>query len=287
MRTKVFLISLLCLGGALCALPFDVFGQTSPDGSTSVEKSTNAGNKAKAEKKESNRTNAENEIQLTYSFDRLSDNYGSWRTASLDFSRKYRSRRTFYGALLKTERFGRRDSQATLGIYQPLSRKWALMLEANYSPTHRTLAKWSAFGGLEHNFGKGWNGQVGYRRTQYPSAKVNLTSATAEKYFGNYRAAYTLALINLEKVGTSAAHRLQFARYYGEQASSVGVTVGCGRELESLGSQGVLQTDVKSIGVSGHHWINKNWGINYDASLTGQGKFYLKQGASIGVRFRF
>ncbi len=283
---KILLINFLCLGGGLFALPFYVSGQNMPDGSTR-EKSETVKSESKIEAEKKPAKTAENEIQLTYGFDRLSNGYGNWRTVSLDFSRKYQSRRTFYGSLTATERFGRRDRQATLGIYQPLNRKWALLLEGNYSPTHRSLAKWSAFGGIEHNFGKGWNGQIGYRRTRYSAAKVNVASVTAEKYFGNYRAAYTLSVINLEKVGTSAAHRFQFAKYYGEQVSSVGLTVGYGRELESLGNQGVLQTDVKSIGISGHHWINKHWGINYDASITRQGKFYTKQGASIGVRYRF
>ncbi len=227
------------------------------------------------------------EIQFNYSSESLTNGYGRWRSASLDFSHRFTARQVLYGSLLATERFNRRDRQATLGIYQPLSRKWTIQLEANASLTHRTLPKWSLFGGVERNFSRGWNVQLGYRRTNYTAAKVNLTSAGVEKYFGSYRAAYTLYISNLTTGGTSASHRVQFNRYYGENSSSVGVSGGFGRELESLGANGVLQTAVQSGGVSGRHWFNRRWGVNYDASVTRQGRFYIRRGVNIGVRYRF
>ena len=227
------------------------------------------------------------EVQLNYTFEKLSNGYGDWQSASLDFSRKFKTRQTLYGSFLRTSRFRSRDEQATLGFYVPLNDKWAVEFEASVSPTHNTLAKWTARGRIERQFGKGWVVSAGYRRTVYNAAKVNLISLGAEKYFGNYRAAYTLYVSDLQKTGTSASHVFQFNRYYGEQVSSIGVTGGFGRELESLGNQGVLQTSVRSIALSGRHWVNRRWGINYGAALTQQGKFYLRRGLNIGFRIRF
>jgi len=227
------------------------------------------------------------EAQFNYNYDSLSNGYGDWHSASLDFSYRFKKRRVLYGAFRKTERFGQRDNEGTLGFYQPLSRKWALLLEANASPTHRTLPKWSALVQVERGFKRGWNLQTGYRRTNFNTAKVNVGIIGVEKYFGNYRAAYTLSVANLEAVGTSASHRVQFNRYYGEQVSAIGFSGGFGRELESLGRRGVLQTDVLSGGVSGRHWFTRRWGINYDFSLTRQGKFYVRRSLNIGVRFKF
>jgi YaiO family outer membrane protein len=227
------------------------------------------------------------EAQFNYSFESLSNGYGEWRTASLDISRKFSGGRTIYGSFLTTERFRRRDRQLTAGIYQPLGNKWAAQFEASVSPTHRTLAKWTAHAQIERRLEKGWNLSAGYRRTNYTAAKVNLVNAGAEKYFGNYRAAYTLYVSNLEKNGTSASHRFQVNRYYGEQASSVGIAAGFGRELESLGNRGVLQTDVQSVSINGRHWLNRRWGFNYDASWTRQGKFYVRRGLNFGIRYKF
>ena len=227
------------------------------------------------------------EVQFSYSQESLTGGYGIWRTASLDFSRKFQSGQVFYGTLLATERFRRRDQQVTVGFYQPIDRRWTLQVEASASPSRKTLPTWSAFVGIERHLSRGWNLSAGYRRTEYRSAKVNLVSSGVEKYFGNYRAAYTLYLSNLQSTGTSASHRLQFNRYYGENASSVGVTAAFGRELESLGAGGVLQTGVRSVGISGRQWFNDRWGMNYDAWYVKQGNFYDRRGANIGIRFRF
>ena len=227
------------------------------------------------------------EVQLNYSFEGLTNGYGVWRSVTLDFSRRFKPRQVVYGSLLATERFQRRDQQMTLGIYQPLNRKWSLQLEASTSPTNRTLSRWTAFSGIERNLPKGWNVQAGYRRTHYREAKVNLANAGVEKYFKNYRAAYTLYISNLASGGTSASHRVQFNRYYGEYSSSIGISGSLGKEIESLGSGRVLQTSVAGAGVSGHHWFNGRWGVNYDASATRQGRYYVRRGVNIGIRFRF
>jgi YaiO family outer membrane protein len=227
------------------------------------------------------------ELQFSTAYESLSNGYENWRTATLDFSHRFRSGHLFYGSLLATERFRQRDRQATIGFYQPVKKNWTLQFEASVSPNYRTLPKWSAFIGVERKLRKGWNISGGYRRTHYRSAKVNLVNSGVEKYFGNYRAAYTLYVSNLQSTGTSASHRFQFNRYYGEFVSSVGVTAAIGRELESLGSSGVLQTGVRSIGISGRHWFNRRWGMNYDAAFTKQGNFYNRRGASIGISFRF
>lgn len=229
-----------------------------------------------------------NEVQLNYSYESLSNNFGSWRETSLSFYRQLKPRQTFYASYRLTERLKQQDNEGTIGIYQPLSRKWSLVLEGSASPTHRILPKWSVFAQAERKFKKGWNAQAGYRRTVYNSAKVNLLNAGAEKYWGNYRAAYTLYVSNLVRSGNAASHRVQFNRYYGEQSSSFGVGFAAGRELESLGrSGGVLQTDVQSFSVSGRHWLSSKWGINYGLIAHRQGKLYTRRGINIGLRFRF
>ncbi len=227
------------------------------------------------------------EIQFNYTYESLTKNVGEWHTASVDFIHNLSKRKVVYGTLLATKRFGQRDLQFTLGIYQPLNRKWTVQLEGGASPTHRVLPKWSALGQIERSFKKGWNAQVGYRRTHFTSARVNLGIAGVEKYWGNNRAAYTLYVSQLANTGASASNRFQFNRYYGENVSSVGVSAGFGRELESLGSRGVLQTDVQSVALTGRHWFNRHWGIGYDASLVRQGNLYTRRGLTFGVRYKF
>jgi YaiO family outer membrane protein len=228
------------------------------------------------------------DVQFNYSYESLTKNFGSWQTASIDFSHKFAARQTLYGSYRETERLNQRDREFVVGYYQPLSRKWLLLVEAGASPTHKVLAKWSALVQLERSFKKGWNVQGGYRRIQYNAAKVNLGIGGVEKYWGNYRAAYTLYVNNLENSGTSASHRLQFNRYYGDPVSSVGIGFGFGRELESLGGgRGVLRTDVQSFSFSGRHFFNKRLGLNYGLTIHRQGNLYVRRGGNLGIDFRF
>jgi YaiO family outer membrane protein len=235
-----------------------------------------------------NADESQTEVQVNYTYENLTNNFGDWHTASLDFSHKFKPRQTFYGSYRETERIRQRDREFVAGFYQPLNRKWLLLVEAGASPTHRVLPKWSALAQIERSFKNGWNLQGGYRRVQYNAAKVNLGIFGAEKYWGNNRAAYTLYVNNLESGGTSVSHRFQLNHYYGEPLNSVGASFGFGRELESLGAgRGVLRTDVQSVSVYGNHFFTRNWGANYNVTFHRQGSLYIRRGGTIGVRFRF
>lgn len=259
----------------------------SANNSTAADRSSAAGDLPKSVQLEDERP--ANQVQFNYTYESLTKNFGAWRNASLDVSHRFDSRQMLYGAVRETERVGQRDREAMIGFYQPLGKRWAVLAETNASPTHNVLPKWSALIQVERSFAAGWNVQTGYRRTNFNTARVNLGTIGAEKYWGNYRAAYTLYVNNLEKAGTSAAHRLQFNRYYGEQTSTIGISLAAGRELESLGAArgGVLRTDVQSVAISGYHWFGRNWGTNYVLTLHRQGSLYWRRGLTLGLRYQF
>ena len=226
------------------------------------------------------------EVEVGYSYDYLTNGFAPWRSAHLFVGKRFASRQSLYGAYRETLRVRQRDREAMIGFYQPLSRRWAMLVEANASPTHRILAKWSALAQLERNFGKGWVGSAGYRRTVFNTAQVNTGTFGAERYFSRYRAAYTLYVSGLQGAGTSTSHRGQVNYYYGEQSSTLGVSFAAGKELENLGTR-ILRTEVRSFAVQGRHWANSRWGVSYDAAFTVQGDIYKRRGVSIGLRHRF
>lgn len=226
------------------------------------------------------------EVEAGYSYEYLTNGFAPWQSAHLFVGKRFASRQSLYGVYRETSRVRQRDREGLIGFYQPLGRRWAVLLEANASPTHRILAKWSALAQVERQFGKGWVGSAGYRRTVYKTAQVSTGAFTVERYFSRYRAAYTLYVSGLEGAGTSASHRGQFNYYYGEQSSTLGVSFAAGRELENLGTR-ILRTGVQSFAVQGRHWVNSRWGMNYDATLHRQGEIYTRKGFSVGLRHRF
>jgi YaiO family outer membrane protein len=226
------------------------------------------------------------EVEAGYSYDYLTNGFASWHSAHVFVGKKFASGQSLYGIYRETTRVRQRDREALIGFYQPLDRRWAMLLEANASPTHRILPTWSALAQIERQLGKGWVGSAGIRRTVYNTAQVNTGAFTLERYFSHYRAAYTVYVSGLEGAGASASHRVQFNHYYGEQSSTFGVSIAAGRELENLGTR-ILRTPVQSFSLQGRHWVNSHWGMNYDATLHRQGEIYMRKGFSVGLRHRF
>jgi YaiO family outer membrane protein len=226
------------------------------------------------------------EVEVGYAYDHLTKGFAPWQSAHLFVGKRFASRQSLYGLYRETLRVRQRDREATIGFYQPLDTRWAVLLEANASPTHRILAKWSALAQVERELGKGWIGSAGYRHTIFNSAQVLTGNFGAERYFSSYRAAYTLYISGLQGAGTSASHRAQLNYYYGEQSNTLGVSFSAGKELENLGTR-ILRTGVRSVAIQGRHWVSSRWSVSYDASLHLQGDIYTRKGFSVGLRHRF
>lgn len=239
---------------------------------------------SKAKKK---RSSGKTEVELSYAQESLSNGFANWKSASLSFQHRFSLRKVVYGRYIETERFGKRDRELLLGVYQPLNKDWTLFFEGNVSPTHNVLAKWSAMGQIERTVAKTWIVKAGYRRSVLSTAKANIFRFEGEKYWGNNRAAYTLSINNLENVGTSPSHRIQYSRYYGEQTNSINLSAAFGKELESLGELGVLQSNVKNFTVHGRHWVKRSWALSYGYSVHQQGNVYRRSGGNVGIRFKF
>ncbi|MEZ5308479.1 MAG: YaiO family outer membrane beta-barrel protein [Pyrinomonadaceae bacterium] len=225
------------------------------------------------------------EVAFGYSFEHLTNGYGDWKTASLDIMHKFTQRKVLYGSYIETERFGRRDRQAQIGFYQPLSEKWTLLVEGNASPTHKVLARFSAMAQIERSVGRGLILQGGYRRTEMNDASINVFKFGAEKYWGLNRAAYSFQVNNLQLSGTSVSQRLQYNRYYGRFGSSAGIGLAFGREIENIGASRLLQSDVVNITANGKHWFSNSIGADWRYTFHRQGELYDRSGLSVGIRF--
>jgi YaiO family outer membrane protein len=245
------------------------------------------GQRSNSLKKASEAQNGSTEVSIEYSRQDLSNGYGAWNEGSVNVVHKFSQRQVVYGAFVETDRFGKRDRQAMIGYYQPLDKDWTLLLEANASPTHKILPRFSVMAQLERSLGNGWIAQAGFRRTELDTAKVNIAKLGAEKYWGKNRAAYTLSIINLEETGNSASNRIVFDRYYGNDLSSIGVGFSVGREIENIGNSRILQSDIYNLTLSGKHWFNPRFGIGYGYSYHKQGDIYSRRGLNVGLCFKF
>lgn len=228
-----------------------------------------------------------NTVEFGHGRESLTNNYSDWTNTYLLGSRKLGERQVVYGGLRQTERFDLRDNEAHAGLYFPVGDTWGGVLEASYSATHEVLPQSSAYGFLQKNFSGGWGLGLGLRHSEYTASASNVVSLLAERYWGNFRGAYTLYSGRPEGASSAASHRLQINYYYDER-STIGMSYTNGREVESLGPpRGVISTDVQSWAVNGQHWFSPLWAMTYGLIQHEQGALYRRQGLQLGLQRSF
>jgi YaiO family outer membrane protein len=227
------------------------------------------------------------QVEVGASLEMLNNGYADWRSNYIVGEKKLGEREAVYGSLLDTERFNLNDTQILAGVYYPLASRWTLLLEGNTSPTHNVLAKTSALSQIQYTLDDGWNVQLGARHTEYSSALTNTVLVTGERYWSNYRAAYTQSVSNLAGAGSVSSGRIQLSKYYDEH-SSIGVGFSQGSEIENLGlTLGILITPVQYIGMNGRHWFSRDWAASYEVATTKQGSLYTRNTFQLGLRRQF
>lgn len=226
------------------------------------------------------------EAEARSTIERLSGDRADWRNTQLDVQAKNAAQQSFYGYLRETARFDQRDSEVMMGTYQPFGGSWAIQIEAAMSPTHNVLAKSSLLAQLEHRFDGGWGVQAGYKRSEYKLAGADLGIVTVDRYFSNFRAAYTLYLGRPDGAGFGPTHRLQGSYYYSDR-SFIGISAAAGREVENIFPSGVLSAQLRNLSLAGRHEFAPGWAASYEWFRQRQGDFYTRHGFGLGIRHAF
>lgn len=229
----------------------------------------------------------QNDIEIGYSRENLSNNQRDWTSSYLLGSQRFGERHVLYGGLRETRRFGLDDSEVHAGLYYPLATTWTAQVEGSLSPTHEVLPKSSVYGQLQKSLAGGWGLGLGLRHNEYTLSASNVVSLLAERYWGNFRGAYTLYSGKPEGASSGASHRFQLSYYYADR-NSVGLSYTEGREVENIGPpRGVLASDVRNWTLSGQHWLTPAWALTYDLVNHEQGNLYRRQGLRLGIRHNF
>ena len=228
-----------------------------------------------------------NEIEIGGSRENLNNGYADWSSIYLLGSRKLGERNTLYGGLRETSRFDLDDTEAHAGLYFPLGQTWTGVIEGVVSPTHNVLARHSVYGQIHKSLPGGWGLGFGARRSEYTATASSVISVIAERYWSNFRGAYTLYSGKPDGASSAASHRFQLSYYYAD-LSSVGLSYTNGREVENVGApRGVITSDVSNWTLSGRHWFTPSSALTYDLVYHEQGSFYRRQGLQLGLRHRF
>ncbi|APX93350.1 hypothetical protein BWR19_10655 [Halomonas sp. 1513] len=226
------------------------------------------------------------EGEISYRYDSLDSGFVDWQTQRLDLQSSRPGETTWYAAALRERRFGSWDEGVELGAAIPLDENWVLQPEAGRTFAADFLPKWYADLRLQRRLPQGFVGSASVRRTEYDASRVDRLALGAERYWGNWRAGYTLNVSDVQGAGNPVGHAVALDHYYHER-SVVGVRAGTGREEEGIPGGEVITSDVTSFAVRGRHWLDADWALSWELGTLSQGDLYDRHGIQLGVRRAF
>ncbi len=229
---------------------------------------------------------AHSELALSRSRETLSNNPNDWIDTQLEWLRQYAPRKVLIGRATASERFGLRDNTLGLSGYYPLAERTTAYAEATTSDTHRVLPRDSLHLQLAHSLADGWGVLGGLRHVSYNVTSVDIADLTLERYFSDYRLAFTAYPSRSQIAGNASSYRLQFSRYYGEE-NNIQLAIVRGTEVDKpTGVDSVLATSVRSVALFGRHWLTRDVGLGYALGYTVQGQS-TRRAVNLGLRYRF
>ena len=215
----------------------------------------------------------------------LSNSSPDWRSQELDWRRHDADASSYGFALGHVDRFDLSDRYVTADGYLPVSSTWSVQGEASVSPEHNVLPQDSLFAGVVCALPEAWDLQAGFRYSRYTTSDADVASLGVEKYFGNWRAAYTL--YDGSSGGASGASDvLRLDWYYGDR-SHVGLGLVHGSEVDRVSPVKLVVTPVSGAFVTGAQEVGAHWAFTYTVGVTSLGDFYTQRGVLVGLAYRF
>lgn len=190
----------------------------------------------------------------------------------------------YFGEIARSERFGRSDVAVNIGGDWQALPLWRL----GGALASVASADFEAKRALSVNAGRTWQSSWGtqfqLRRRDYSTTAVSSYSMSGDKYFSDYRVAYGLNYSRLHGAGSSLGHTATFG-WFPSERRSFAFSVGAGEEIETVGLNQLLRTDVKSVTLSGRELLADRFTLNWWLGAHRQGEFYRRHYAGISVRF--
>lgn len=226
------------------------------------------------------------ELEISQRYEYLDSGFSAWQAQRLDVQTRTEEGVTWYGAALRERRYGGWDEGVEAGAAIPIGDYWVVQPEAALSFDADFLPSWYADLRVQRVLPEGWVANASLRRTQYEDSQVDRLALGTERYWGNWRGAYTLNISDVDGAGTPIGHAVALDRYYND-TSFIGIRGNVGREEETLPNGNVFTTSVSGLGLRGRHWLDGDWAVAWDLGWLSQGDIYNRYGVQVGIRRAF
>lgn len=228
-----------------------------------------------------------NIVEVGGSYEKLDNNFASWNSAYFGGTHHFAQRSNVYGRATQADRFDMQDVSIMAGLTHPVSERWTLSIETDESPTYQFLPKWSLLGSAHYKMDDGFGAMFSFRRASYREQHNDIGSISLERYWGDFRLAYTLYISQLQDSPDPTFSHLGQVSYYYNDRDYIGFAIGGGQSAVSLAPGRIANADTATYSLQGQHWLTPEWALVYDISLNEQGTSYTRRGAGFGLRYAF
>ncbi len=226
------------------------------------------------------------ELTAGLALDQLDSGYDDWRSATLRYRGDLTLRLATRAGLHHAERYGRSDTEAELGGAWTSSRNWETGIDTTIAVDADFLPRWSLQLFTQASVSESMTMRAGLRRAEYAATHATTLSLSADRYVQRYRLAYNILRTDPADADTTLAHIFRIDATYGD-TSFIGVQFAVGRESESDGRGGLLNTRTRSAALLGQHALGADWNLSWAAVWCDQGDLYQRTGLDVGIARRF
>lgn len=226
------------------------------------------------------------QIAMRSSRENLSNGSQDWTDTGLEVLHEFERRKVLIGSFVESSRYGLTDRTVVAEGYYPFSENATAYLLLAASDTHQVLARDTVHAQLAYALRDGWGVMAGLRHARYNATTVDIADLTLERYFSDFRAAFTVLPAYSSTAGNATSYRFQLGYYYGDE-NRVQLFLSRGTEVDRpAGASLIVATDVRGTALAGRHWLSDAWALDYVLSRIEQGSV-TRNGAGVGLRFRF
>lgn len=223
--------------------------------------------------------------ELSAERQQLSNGGPDWTEQSLRLNRALGPRQLVEASLVQASRFGLHDEQLAATYVHPLAAKLSATVDASLSSTHHFLPQHSLGLLLQYEFAPAWLVHGGIKNTRYSDASIDQATLAIERYVSSFSWAAVWRPVWALGTSTSSAE-LKGSYYYGDK-NVVTFAVASGQEATQVNSSLVTLADVRSVSLSGRHWVSRDWAVTYVLNSARQGDYYTRNGLRLGVQYTF
>ncbi|MEJ2761901.1 MAG: YaiO family outer membrane beta-barrel protein [Gammaproteobacteria bacterium] len=229
-------------------------------------------------------------VSVRQGITRLSNDSNDWRATRLTLGAESADNRKLYGFVQDSERFDKED--ITLGVngYYPVTADLVAQGELQYSSTYRVLPHYLAYAQLGYRLPDGWGILGGYKRVEYRESSINMVDLTLEKYFSDFRIAYTAVGSDSDTAGGAFSNRLQLGYYLPEQWN-ISLALSTGSEVEKpLSAESVVRTRFTGIALWGDYYLSRAWVLSWELGQTWLNIGHRdsnRKALTLGISYRF